>query len=141
MYVSETAIKFHISVKLVIVSANSYLFAWAIVLSATYWQMSKYCTNKSIESGFFGCCCICIDIAQHLPRCHHGDTSCIAETMNTFVRDYKAGLRDINLVSLEPLRVNKVDIIQSADSPVNINLVFKNISLYGLSNMKAKSVV
>lgn len=101
--------------------------------------MSKiYCeyTNKirSILSLLCG-------IAQHLRRCHAGNTTCIAETMETFVRDYKTGLREINLVSIDPLRVNKVDIIQSANSPVNINLVFKNISLYGLGDLKAKRVV
>lgn len=80
-------------------------------------------------------------IAQHLRRCHSGDTNCIAENINKFAHDYKTGLREINLVSIDPLHVNKIDIIQSADSPVNINLVFKNISLYGLGDIKAKRVV
>lgn len=53
----------------------------------------------------------------------------------------KDGLRDINLVRLDPLHVNEVDIIQGSDSPVNINLNFKDVEFYGLSEVNVKKVV
>lgn len=53
----------------------------------------------------------------------------------------KNGLRDINLVQLDPLHVNEVDIIQGSDSPVNINLNFKDVDFYGLSEVMVKKVV
>lgn len=76
-----------------------------------------------------------------MQRCHYGDTECIAQRINTYVRDFKKGLREINLVSIDPLHVNEVDIIQSNNSPVNVNLNLKNILFYGLSNTKVKKVV
>lgn len=53
----------------------------------------------------------------------------------------KDGLRDINLVRLDPLHVNEVDIIQGNQSPVNINLNFKDVEFYGLSDVNVKKVV
>lgn len=53
----------------------------------------------------------------------------------------KDGLRDINLVRLDPLHVNEVDIIQGNESPVNVNLNFKDVDLYGLSEVNVKKVM
>ena len=53
----------------------------------------------------------------------------------------KDGRRDINMVPLDPLHVDEVDIIQSSKSPVNINLNFKDVSFFGLSNLNVKKVV
>lgn len=61
--------------------------------------------------------------------------------MNSYIRELKTGSRDINLVSLDPLRVNEVDIIQSSDSPVTVNLNFKDVEFYGLSDINVKKVV
>lgn len=53
----------------------------------------------------------------------------------------KDGLRDINLVRLDPLHVNFVDIIQGNESPVNVNLNFSDVEFYGLSKLNVKKVV
>lgn len=76
-----------------------------------------------------------------MQRCHFGDTECLATVINTYVRALKSGSRDINLVSLDPLHVNEVDIIQGNDSPVNVNLNFKDVEFYGLSDLNVKKVV
>lgn len=76
-----------------------------------------------------------------MQKCHAGDTECIAAIIDTYVRTLKGGLRDINMVSIDPLFVNEVDIIQGSDSPVNVNLNFKDVKFYGLSNLKTKKVV
>lgn len=76
-----------------------------------------------------------------MERCHQGDTSCIESVINLYVRTLKDGLRDINMVSIDPLHVNEVDIIQGSDSPVNVNLNFKDVLFYGLSNLNVKKVV
>lgn len=80
-------------------------------------------------------------LAESLPRCHQGDTSCLVTTINQYIQSYKDGRRDINLVGIDPLHVDEVDIIQGSNSPVNINLNFKDVSFYGLSNMKVHNVV
>lgn len=79
--------------------------------------------------------------APNLERCHQGDTNCIATVINKYVRTLKDGLRDINMVSLDPLHVDEVDIIQGSDSPVNVNLNFKDVLFYGLSELNVKKVV
>lgn len=61
--------------------------------------------------------------------------------MNTYIRTLSGGLRDINMVSIDPLYVNEVDIIQGSNSPVNVNLNFKDVIFYGLSNLNVKKVV
>lgn len=61
--------------------------------------------------------------------------------MNSYVRTLKDGRRDINMVSLDPLHVTEIDIIQSSESPVNVNLNFKDVLFYGLGNLNVKKVV
>lgn len=53
----------------------------------------------------------------------------------------KDGLASINMVSIDPLHVNEVDIIQGSDSPVSVNLNFKDVLFYGLSDLDVKKVV
>lgn len=45
------------------------------------------------------------------------------------------------MAPLDPLHVDEVDIIQSSKSPVNVNLNFKDVLFYGLSNLNVKKVV
>lgn len=79
--------------------------------------------------------------ASNFRRCRHGDTECIAKSIDYFVREYSNGLRDINLITIDPLLVNKVDIIQSNESPVALNLNFNDLLFSGLSKIKTKRVV
>lgn len=97
----------------------------------------KRISISKIISIFF----VCRNLAPHLQRCHYGDTGCIAKIISTYVRTFKSGLRELNLASLDPLHVNEVDIIQGNESPVNINLNFKDVDFYGLSDLNVKKVV
>lgn len=45
------------------------------------------------------------------------------------------------MVPIDPLHVDEVDIIQGSNSPVNINLNFKNVSFYGLSSLTVHKVM
>lgn len=44
------------------------------------------------------------------------------------------GHRNINLLSLDPLFIPKIDIQQGEESPVNIRLLFTNNSIYGVKD-------
>lgn len=79
--------------------------------------------------------------ASTVQRCNFGDTECIAKSVDYFVREHSDGYRDINLISIDPLQINKVDIIQSNESPVTLNLSFRDVLFYGLSKMKTKRIV
>lgn len=76
-----------------------------------------------------------------MQKCHHGNTTCLATVVNSYVRELKDGRPDIKLVPLDPLHVDEVGIIQNKDSPVSINLNFKDVLFYGLSNLNITKVV
>lgn len=78
--------------------------------------------------------------APDLPRCHYGDTGCLKEVIPIYANGLKDGRRDLNLVPLDPLQVNEVEIVQGSQSPVNINLKFRDMECYGLSTVQIMSV-
>lgn len=41
-----------------------------------------------------------------------------------------------NLPAIDPLHVNQIHIKQGANSPVNVELIFTNVDLHGLSNFR-----
>lgn len=45
-------------------------------------------------------------------------------------------MKEMNIVSIDPLFVPKVEIIQSEDSPVNIKLFTRNVDLVGFSKLR-----
>lgn len=100
---------------------------------------------KSNEINFllilFRFICNNFSLATDLPKCHFGDTVCLTKIVDTYVRANKHGRPDANIVSIDPLFLNEVSIIQGNDSPVNIQLNFKNASFYGLSNLRTTKVV
>lgn len=94
--------------------------------------------------------CVCANLwiigctgaaASNLRRCRHGDTDCIAKSVDYFAHEFSNGLRDVNLIGIDPLLINKVDIIQQTESPVSLNLNLKDVLFYGLSKIKTKRVV
>ena len=44
------------------------------------------------------------------------------------------GYSGINLVSIQPLTIPGIELKQGSQSPVNIQLSFKDVALYGLDN-------
>ncbi|KAM8705857.1 hypothetical protein ACLKA7_010192 [Drosophila subpalustris] len=73
--------------------------------------------------------------------CKHGDSACIVKITNYFIREKATqGDRDINLVKLDPLPVTKMNLKQGADSPVNIDLTFKDNNIYGISTIRFNKV-
>lgn len=81
-----------------------------------------------------------IIVAPDLPRCHYGDSGCLAKVIPMYAKGLKSGRRDLNFVPLDPLQVNEVDIVQGAQSPVNINLKFRDMQCYGLSMVQIKDI-
>lgn len=79
--------------------------------------------------------------ATDLRRCHYGDTDCLKETIGSYAVLLRDGRRDLNLVPIDPLHVDEVNIDQGTNSPVNINLKFRNLKCYGLSQATVKRIV
>jgi len=92
---------------------------------------------------------ICVSIAiiqcngakfpADVPQCAIGDTECIKQTSD-YVLATKSGPEDIspfNIPPIDPLLVSGIRIKQGAESPVNIELNFKNVYLYGLKQFRS----
>lgn len=76
-------------------------------------------------------CCIA---AGDIERCPVGDTGCIREVSNKVLElNGRLGHSGINLLPIDPLHIPNIVIKQGAESPVNIELNFKDVDLVGLS--------
>lgn len=62
------------------------------------------------------------------------------QAMNYILRNYPNGIRKLGLVSVDPLKIDKMDIVQGENNPVNIELNFRNVDLVGLSQTLIKSL-
>lgn len=60
---------------------------------------------------------------------------CLPEVINYYLAQGAVGIPSLNMISLDPLFVPSVDIIQSRDSPVNIKLFTNNVDFLGFSKL------
>lgn len=58
-----------------------------------------------------------------------GDNSFIHRPSNLFT-----GVPAINLAGIDPLLINRIQLQQGADSPVNVELTFNDVELTGLKD-------
>lgn len=78
-------------------------------------------------------CCAASDIE----RCPVGDTNCIRTVSNKVLEiNGRLGHNGINLLPIDPLHIPNIGIKQGAESPVNIELKFKDVDLVGLAAHK-----
>lgn len=72
--------------------------------------------------------------AGDIERCPVGDTDCIRKVSNKVLEiSGRLGHNGINLLPIDPLHIPNIIIKQGAESPVNIELNFKDVDLIGLS--------
>lgn len=46
----------------------------------------------------------------------------------------------MNVMSIDPLHVNALDILQGTDSPLAISLNFRNLDLYGITDASINDI-
>lgn len=71
-------------------------------------------------------------VASNLPRCRYGDNDCIPRAVNTWLKLLKEGNKEVNLPPINPLYVDKVNIIQDPNSNIAIKLSLRDAYVYGL---------
>lgn len=82
--------------------------------------------------------CLAANVPAGYTLCKQGDDKCLLDQIgNTFVK-HAAGIPEFNLVATDPLKIEKMDIVQGGDGPINIVLNFKNVDLTGLSRSTVK---
>lgn len=83
--------------------------------------------------------------ASDIPKCKFGDVKCLAESAAYVSSVYKDGLPSINLLSIDPIVIPEVSILEDKNSKkqkaVNLNLWFKDWNMYGFSKMKVKKIL
>uniref|UniRef100_A0A182XX17 Uncharacterized protein n=1 Tax=Anopheles stephensi TaxID=30069 RepID=A0A182XX17_ANOST len=70
-------------------------------------------------------------------RCQQEDGNCLLEAITATFRNFHKGVPEIGLVPLDPLRIDKMDIVQG-DGPINIVLNFKKVDLLGFQHAQIK---
>ncbi|XP_055850815.1 protein takeout-like [Episyrphus balteatus] len=72
--------------------------------------------------------------------CPYGDEECIKKIVNFLLSEKINGYAPLNVVSLNPLKINEISINQGKESPVNIDLRFQNSELTGIKDAKVLHV-
>lgn len=70
--------------------------------------------------------------------CKQGDDKCLLDQIGATFTKHTQGIPEMNLVALDPLKIEKMDIVQGGDGPINIVLNFKNVDLTGLAQSTVK---
>ncbi|CRK98039.1 CLUMA_CG011408, isoform A [Clunio marinus] len=79
---------------------------------------------------------LCAKFPNDIKKCNYGDSKCIINFINDIFEKNYQGLPGIGLPSIDPIRIEKMDLIQGEKSPVNIALHFRDITFSGLSKAK-----
>ncbi|XP_013113707.1 protein takeout [Stomoxys calcitrans] len=86
----------------------------------------------------------CLSVYAKFPTdpkpCSHGDTECVAKLIEFFIHEKSQGDASINLAGIDPLQIKEIHIKQGAESPVNIELDFKDNQIIGLKDAKVVKV-
>lgn len=77
-------------------------------------------------------------LAAGYTLCPKNDEKCLFERIGATFTKHAVGIPEIKLVSLDPLKIQKMDIVQGGDGPINIVLNFKDVDLTGLSESVIK---
>lgn len=73
--------------------------------------------------------------ADSFLKCKRNDqiNDCLVTAINDALPKLKNGLPEFQMLPLDPLEINSISIIQGSESPVNINLNFRNIKITSVS--------
>lgn len=78
--------------------------------------------------------------AKDVQRCTFGDSACIIAESNRVLHTHSKGHSGLNLIQVDPLHISEITLKQGTESPVNIELNFKEIDLLGLSGHNIYSI-
>uniref|UniRef100_A0A6B2EBP2 Putative hemolymph juvenile hormone binding protein n=1 Tax=Phlebotomus kandelakii TaxID=1109342 RepID=A0A6B2EBP2_9DIPT len=73
-------------------------------------------------------------LPSEIPKCNYEEHDCIIDRTNWVLKNRPEGIPSIKLLHFDPIEVPSMSIVQGGNSPVNIDLQFKNVKFYGLAN-------
>lgn len=74
-----------------------------------------------------------VKFPKDINRCPYGDQPCIVAESKRVLHNSGKGHPGLNLISTDPLHISEITLKQGSESPVNIELNFKEIDLIGLT--------
>lgn len=75
--------------------------------------------------------------SKDVQQCKLNDNSCVVDTVNKNIfAKFSSGLSSLGLPSIEPLKVNKLNIEQGGNGPITIKLYFKDLAYSGFSQAR-----
>ncbi|GAB0091618.1 hypothetical protein DMENIID0001_064740 [Sergentomyia squamirostris] len=90
---------------------------------------------------FFSFVALAAKLPSEIPKCDYEEHECIIERTNWVLKNKPGGIPAIKLLQFDPINIPSMSIIQGGNSPVNIDLQFKNVKFYGLSNATVTKIV
>ncbi|XP_032305368.2 protein takeout [Drosophila ananassae] len=82
-----------------------------------------------------------LQLPSGVQRCELMDDSCLLKGVEFVLKNYaKSGVKELGLIPLDPLHINKFQIGRNPHSPVNIDLSFRDVDLLGLGDAIPKRV-
>jgi len=78
-------------------------------------------------------CFVTAKFPKDIQKCKYGDGDCIVAEANRILHSFAGGHAGLNLVQIDPLHISDITLKQGSESPVNIELKFKESDLIGLS--------
>lgn len=79
--------------------------------------------------------------AENVKRCKFDDNECQVTAANDIFHKYFGGLDQLGLLSVDPLKLDKLNIAQGGNESVQIDLKMRHAKLLGLSNAKMYKIM
>lgn len=86
---------------------------------------------------FFG---LCSTVYADVEKCPAEDLKCVEKVTNEIFSNSLNGLKELNLGILDPFPVSDVQVKTNENSPINLNIKFSNMKLYGFTGATASNV-
>lgn len=74
-----------------------------------------------------------LSTANDVKKCKINDNICMIENANEIFQKSSLGIADLGLKPFDPLKIEKMDIVQGGNVSVQIDLKFRQVELLGLS--------
>lgn len=79
-------------------------------------------------------------IAPGINLCQFKDSICLENSINTILKEHYGGIKELNLESLDPLKIDSMVIEENPNSPIKIAINMTDSLLFGFRNMRAFGV-
>lgn len=83
---------------------------------------------------------VCSVALADVEKCPYEDSKCIENVINGIFAKSINGLKELNLGTLDPLTVSDVEVKSNPQSPINLEINFSNLNLYGFTGAVASNV-